>query len=206
MAIPEVLKYIAAEFNESFGPSAERFVYLGNIARIEEGGSGISGERDKVILTLFNIEEEATLKNNPHYVRQDQNTVLRREPTVYLNLYILLSCAAEEYETALSYISHLIGFYQRKRLFTPENAEVNFPSDYVEKIILELVSLNLEQINHMWGVLGSKHNPSVMFKLRLAPIQTSSSSPVDLVETVDATGRVKQGPDDDGSDNDTNAG
>ena len=201
MAIKEILKYIAAEFNHSFGPSAEKFVYLGNIARIEEGGSGMSGEQDKVILTLVNIEEEVTLKNNSHYVRQDRETVLKREPTIFLNLYILLSSAAEEYETALSYISHLIGFYQRKRVFTATSSTNGFPSQYVEKIILELVSLKIEDINHLWGVLGSKYHPSVLFKLRLVPIQTSSASEVDLVETVNATGRVKKGPDDDGSDN-----
>ena len=34
------------------------------------------------------------------------------------------------------------------------------------KLIVELHSLNFEQINHMWSTLGGKYLPSVMYKIR----------------------------------------
>ena len=190
MVITDILKYIEDEINFSVGPSAEKFARLGNISRMEGGGGASNADlQDKVILTVVNIDEETTLKNNSHYLREN-STIHKRNPTIFLNLYVLISCAADDYETALSKISYVISFFQRKYVFTPDNAEVSFPSEHVEKLIMDLFSLNFEQINHLWGVLGGKYHPSVLYKLRLVPVQNSPVEPVELVEEVSATGHL----------------
>lgn len=185
--ITQVLRYIAAEVNNSLDnpatPSVEEFVVLGNIAKLESA-SGISGTdlASKVILTLVNIEEEKSLKNNPAVIRQGED-ILKRNPTVFLNLYLLFSCADDDYATALDKISEVIAFLQHKYVFTPENAAVtNFPIDRTEKIILDLFTMNFEQINHLWGILGGKYIPSVLYKMRLLPVQFNATTPVSKVE------------------------
>ena len=212
MAIPDILKYVAIEFDHYLEIRNDQprgrfgYVNLGNIALVDEGSSGMGGEQDKVTMTLINIEEEATLKNRPNYQRMEDDSIQRQEPPLFLNAYILMSCPSDTYETALTHISYLLEFYQRQRMMTPVNAvEGDFPTQHVEKIILELVSLNLEQINHLWGVLGSRHYPAVMFKLKLVPIQASKQRSAERVETVSASGRVKRGPEDDGSGDNSNS-
>ena len=41
----------------------------------------------------------------------------------------------------------------------------------IERLVVELYSLNLEQQNHLWGYLGGKYLPSVVYKVRLVRIQ-----------------------------------
>lgn len=174
MAIPEVLTYLIEEVNNSLdmvGGDGD-FVELGNIALLESS-SGTSGEGlgSNVILTLVNINEETSLKNSPHYISRG-DTLIKRNPTLYLNIYVLFSCAADRYDTALSNISQVISFFQQKHVFTAENAAVEkFPSDHVEKLTMDIHSLEFEQMNHLWGVLGGKYYPSVLYRVRLLPVQ-----------------------------------
>lgn len=187
MVIKTILRYLENEINQSVTPSAEKFAQLGNIARLESGSGASNADlQDKVILTLVNIDEEKTLKNSPHYVR-DGEALIRRNPTLFLNLYVLISCAAEDYETALSKISYIVGFFQRKHVFTAENAEAAFPDEHVEKIIMDMFSLNFEQVNHLWGILGGKYIPSVLFKMRLVPVQEDRGKDGPLVREIKTT-------------------
>ena len=81
MAIPDILKYVAIEFDHYLEIRNDQprgrfgYVNLGNIALVDEGSSGMGGEQDKVTMTLINIEEEATLKNRPNYQRERMMTL-----------------------------------------------------------------------------------------------------------------------------------
>lgn len=162
-------------------------VQPGNIAKWESNsGLSTASSQDSVVMTIVNIEEEKTLKNTPPYIRKG-DSIEKRNPTLFLNLYVLFSCPADEYLNAVEYISQVIGFFQTKNVFTPENISSgsgNFPKK-IEKIVMELVTLNFEQLNHLWGILGGKYMPSVMYKLRLIPVQYSDSAPVELVEEIE---------------------
>lgn len=163
---------------------------LGNISRLDiSSGANNADLQSKVVLTLVNLEEEKTLKNGPYYV-QEGETLVKKNPTIYLNLYLLFSCADEDYETALTKISRIIGTFQSKFVFTPDTAEVPFPGE-IEKIILDLFSINFEQSNHMWGILGGKYIPSVLYKARLIAIQASKPEVAAVVREIKATENAK---------------
>ena len=76
------------------------------------------------------------------------------------------------YSTDIQRMSEMIEYFQNKHWFSPENerAANPFPPD-LNKIMLELFSLNFEQLNYIWGVLGGDHFLSVMYKLRLIKLQ-----------------------------------
>jgi len=181
--LSKALNLITAEVNAvEKAIDGSDLVQLGNIAKWESN-SGLSSSQDKVIMTIVNIEEEKTLKNTPPYIRKG-DSIEKRNPTLFLNLYILCSCPADEYPNAVAYTSQVVGFFQTKYVFTPDNISSgsgSFPKE-IEKIILELVTLSFEQLNHLWGILGGKYMPSVLYKMRLIPIQYSKSEPVELVE------------------------
>jgi Pvc16 N-terminal domain len=185
----EVLDYLKSEINVSEkGVGEGEFANLGNISKLENNSSPSSAmAQDKIIVTVVNIEEEKTLKNNPHYVRKGDG-IEKRNPTLFLNLYVLFCAPSETYENALTYISRIVGFFQKKTLFNSENASEelskSFPSK-VEKLVVEIVSLNFEQLNHLWGILGGKYMPSILYKIRMVPIQESESGPVELIEEIE---------------------
>lgn len=191
MIIKEVMEYIIKEINAEKNVGNITFASLGNIARQENGeGTTTSGSRGKVVLTIVNIEEESTLKNNTPYIRSGDG-IEKRNPIIFINLYVLISSPTEQYDTALSEISETIEFFQGKNVFTRDNKATNgdFPEN-VEKILMELFSLNFEQVNHLWGILGGKYLPSVMYKLRLVPIISDKKKPVQAIEEISANSNL----------------
>jgi hypothetical protein len=55
-------------------------------------------------------------------------------------------------------------FFQFQHVFTP----ITHPSldPRIQKVIVDLCTLNFEQINHLWSTLGGKYIPSVFYKVR----------------------------------------
>ncbi|MBK9337284.1 MAG: DUF4255 domain-containing protein [Lewinellaceae bacterium] len=194
--IKETVEYLANELNRVLNNGNNDPMYvLDNVARLDlDSSAASSGNRDKVLLTVVNIEEEKTLKNDPFYVRrndpQEGIQIDKRNPTIYINLYLLVSCSAE-YGTALDRIGTVLEYLQGKNVFTADTAD---PGDQypekVEKIILDLFSLNFEQVNHLWGVLGGKYVPSVLYKLRLLPIHYGRTQQVGRIEEIQANSHV----------------
>lgn len=157
--------------------SVAKFVELDEVPKPED-------YKDSIILTIVNFEEEKTLKNGTIY-QKNNGGVNKRNPTIYLNLYLLFSSNQNQYPQSINRISELIETIQAKNVFTAENTMSNasFPIN-VEKIILDLYSLNFEQLNHLWGILGGKYQPSVMYKARLIAIQASDLGPVATIEEI----------------------
>lgn len=190
MVIKTALKYLVEEINSFYSiPNAlqEPFAVLGNVAKLEGSTSTQNaGLQKQVVFTLVNISEETTLRNNPYFVARGESLV-KRNPTVYLNLYVLISCADDIYEEGLNKISKVVSFFQRKYVFTADTTALSFPVDEIDKIILDLHSLNIEQLNHLWGILGGKYHPSVLYRLRLLPVQVDEGSEGPQVKEIKTT-------------------
>ncbi|MCW3464560.1 DUF4255 domain-containing protein [Chitinophaga nivalis] len=160
---------------QSFNPMGndpEGHVVLDNVATLETPDRP-PGAEEKIILSMVNIEEEATLKNTTHYVRNVQGIVYQHPP-IYLNLYMLVSAHYTNYEHSLTRLSQVIQFFQGKNVFTMKNSPdlplQNTPDVSELRLNLELFSLSFEQLNHLWGALGGKQMPSALYKIRLVKI------------------------------------
>jgi hypothetical protein len=159
-------------------------VNLGNIA----GGIGISptegGVPKNIInLSIVNIKEEKSLKNLPHYVRNDVTlTTSYQNPPVFLNFQILITVTHTDYVNALLALSRVIRFFQFKNVFTQDNVSpdsltvnpliiTNQDQLSVFKLIFDLYSPTMEEINHLWGTLGGKQYPFVLYTMRMLDLQ-----------------------------------
>lgn len=171
-------------------------VLLGNVASLENHSSLI----DRVLITLVNIEEESTLKNSKNWSRNLlTGGIETASPPVYLNLYLLFTATLPEsfgesdqaYQNALDRIAAVIEFFQTKKVFTFQNSPTFKPSNLKEdlldeiRLVPELYTLTFEQINHLWGSLGGKQSPFIMYKIRLLKIQGSISEETPLIEAID---------------------
>lgn len=185
----EVRRYLLQE--RVIGSDTE--VVLGNIATLENSPE----LEDKVVLTLINVEEESALKNGKISFRNSlANGVESIFPPVYLNLYYLFSASLlpvandENYQKALRRISSIIELFQSKKTFTIQNSPA-FGRDFDPAVLSELrlhpelYTMTFEQINHLWGSLGGKQSPFVMYKVRLVKLQRLLSEEAPLIETID---------------------
>ena len=169
----ETLQIIKEEVNSYLGGS---IVSLENIAAIDtDSDSGVGGgDSSDVIVSLINLQEEFTLKNiSNNYINNTE--VNYRNPKVNLNLYILFSSTNTLYTEALKNLTKVIAFFQGKKVFTQDNTQFERVDDMVNvgdfKFITDLYTPSFEELNFIWGTLGGKQYPSVIYKVTLLEIE-----------------------------------
>lgn len=166
----ESFKFLSDELNKYFilkqvvSTDTPRVV-LGNVARAydTETLTGSEPISNRAILSLVNIEEDRVSKQQENFVKTDLN-VKYKNPPLFLNLYMLVSVNRNDYGQSLIWLGHILQFFQFQNVFTP----TTHPSldSRILKLIVELYSINFEQINHLWSTLGGKYLPSVLYKVR----------------------------------------
>ena len=152
-----------------------RTTELQNIALWESGKDEDSQLNEKLIITLLRMEEEVTLKNSPH-VKVNENKSEYLNPPLHLNLYLLIAANFKNYDTSLISISKVIEFFQGKKVFTSSNTVYNRDNVAFEilddfRFILEIYSPSFEELNNIWGTLGGRQMPSVIYKVQLIQIE-----------------------------------
>jgi hypothetical protein len=155
---------------------------LGNVGEVAGATSGNGSARSKVLLSVVNIQEERTLKNGPTYVRDDAALRVRYEnPPTFVNLAVLVTATHTKYDDALLALSRALVFFQFRNVFTQENvdpqsltdgAPVNDLDRLVEfKLIFNLWSPTLEEVNDIWGMLGGKQFPFALYSMRMLELK-----------------------------------
>ena len=119
-------------------------------------------------VTLVNIEEDRISKSQDNYVREG-NTIVYRNPKVHLNLFVLFSANFPEYKESLKMLSYVIQFFQSKNVFTPQNSPY-LQTLGIRELIFDMVTIGFQDLNNLWGILGSKYLPSMLFKVRMVTI------------------------------------
>jgi len=173
--IYEAIQIISQQLDNYLSTAGlSNLVTLENIALFETSSENTEKLTNKVVLTLLNLEEETTLKNLPNYKVIDKTTTEYRNPPVHLNLFLLISGNCNTYTNSLRSISKTIEFFQGKKIFTSENTiyETKEDFDVLEhfKLIIELYTPTFEELNYVWGTLGGRQLPSVIYKIQLIEI------------------------------------
>lgn len=138
---------------------------LGNIARWEEQGTDQSLE-NHVVATLVNIQEESALRNGQVAFKESSGSVTYRPRPLHVNAYLLFTALFRDYDTSLRRLEQVMTFFQQQNRFNTRNATGSAPdTDY--DVTVEFSSLTFEQVNYLWGNLGGKIMPCVMYKARL---------------------------------------
>lgn len=153
-------------------------VVMENVAKLED--ITVTMMNDKVVLTLLNLEEEIALKNKPNVNFVNGEYVYKNKP-INLNLYILFSANKTTYTTAITALSFIIEFFQNKKVFTQTNTVLNPTilalSNIKEfKFNIELYTPTFEQQNYIWGTLGGKSVPNVMYKVSIVKVEGTNIS------------------------------
>jgi hypothetical protein len=157
---------------------------LGNISEIinDSAGSGVNAD---IVISLINIEENRISRDPKNYIRKDAGIIMKN-PAVHLYLTLLFTSvrrAAGAYGLSLQDLQNVIGVFQRKYVFDHSNTpalNVN-----IEKLILDMVSLNLQQLHEVWSVLGGRYFPSVAYRMRMVTIDSIPDTSGPLVKEIE---------------------
>lgn len=148
----------------------------------------------RIVITLVNVEEESTLKNTSPIKKGGFGNAIYENPPVFLNLYVLITCnySGNDYIHALERLSAVIRFFQSRNSFSASIATGGIPpldpATMEMKFTMELYTLTFEQINHLWGSLGGRQTPFVMYKLRLVALtERATVREVPLIEEIETS-------------------
>lgn len=189
--IHEALKFISDEVNRylslKLGSVTDPRLVLGNVAKLNENdqGGGNNPLSNRAILTLVNIEEDRVSRSPDNYRRVGEG-IQYRNPKVFINLYCLFSVNRSNYDVSLEWLNYIIQFFQYRNVFTHGNSPLLH--EKIDQLVLDMTSMNLEQLNQLWGVMGGKYYPSVLYKMRLIAIEDDTpEASGDLIREINIT-------------------
>lgn len=182
-ALTIVVNELEKHLTDTYGLAASQ-VRLGNIAEglSGSGSNNATVARDILAVSMVNIREEKALKNLSNQVRNDVTLrVAYENPPVFLNFLILVVATHTNYTNALLMLSRAIRFFQFSNAFdqdsvTPASVTTNAPSNTLDqletfKLVFDLYSPTMEEVNHLWGTLGGKQYPFVLYTLRFLDLK-----------------------------------
>lgn len=163
---------------------------LGNIGEIVSGSGTNHGVNSDVVVSLINVEENRISRDPQPYLKVG-NALLMKNPAVHLYLTLLFTSVRHDagYGQALQNIANTVSFFQRKSVFDHGNTP-NLNAG-IEKLILEMISLNLEQLHQLWSMLGGKYHPSVAYRMRMITIDSVTDQEGSIIKEVEAIHHMK---------------
>lgn len=164
-------------------------VVLGNVSMIDSSqDSSTQALNDKVVASVINIMQEKSLRNRPFrrsvLVGDDEHEGVERQPEIYLNIYLLFAANKNEYSVALQRISQVISFFQRQFVFTSTDLPV-LDTLEMNRLIFDLYSVDFEELNQLWSILGGKYIPSAIYKMRLAIVQDAEEQETAIITEIE---------------------
>ena len=179
--IGDAVEFIRKELRDDLGVDDDE-VIINSARRLVDNDN-----QPGAYISLVNVEEETALRNLPHVERRTSEASYV-QPPVHVNLYLLFAFEFMTYESSLLHLSKTIEFFQNRRVFSSETqtgpAANAFPTT-LEKLTFEMVNMNFDELNNLWGVLGGAYFPSVVYKARLVRIQRVVETEAPVVTTID---------------------
>jgi hypothetical protein len=169
--IYEALSYVTGALNEylriRFDINEDK-VIISNL--INQDGTSAVKDENKIIFTLVNVQEERMLISGNSVSPGSKGLFSQGNPSIPLNLFVLISTSftGALTEEALKFLAVVIGFFQGKNVFTSLNSP-GLPLQ-IGKLIFEMYNLSFQEQNNLWGSMGAKYVPSILYKVRMVTI------------------------------------
>lgn len=178
--IDVAMEFLSVQLNNylgrRYGESAS-FVVLDNL--VEPDGSSPVKNKNKLVLTLINLEQE-TAKQFYGATRRNAGRHESLNPPLHFNLDILLSANFDSYSEALRLLTDSIRFFQANILFNRVNCPL-LPIG-IHSLQIEVENSPYTKTHNLWSALGAKYIPSIIYKVRHVTVDADQvhSSAVDV--------------------------
>lgn len=164
--IDATLQFLASRLNfylRMNQPVQEDMAVVSKI--LENDGKESDLSVNKLCLFLVNIENEVNIQKLAKREFDGLREVIPAKQ-VYLNLYVVLASNFKcmNYVESLGVLSKAITFLQDHSVFDRTNSP-DMPIG-IEKLLVNMENLGFQDMNSLWGMLGCKYVPSVLYKIR----------------------------------------
>lgn len=187
--IKNALTYITDEMNAYFklrlqSNDDKDKVILSTI--VDQNGSPSIEDKNVILCSLVNIQEEKVIANQRALIEQSNGRFTKTNPPVSLNLFVMFSAyfAGKLNPEALKFISMVVSFFQSKGSFD----QMNSPGmdDRIFKLSFEIYNTSFMEQSNIWGSLGAKYMPSVLYKVRMISIKEDAiQGEIGTITTID---------------------
>lgn len=169
--IDKIIKAINANLNQYLRlklavNQREEKVVTNNL--VNQDGSTPADNANKIVCSLVNFEQEKVLSGGSFTTSGNS----AKNAPINLYLYLMYTSAYQDeqknYLEGIRMLSYVIGFFQGKQVFTPQNTP-DLPSG-VQKITFNIFSTDMGNLSNMWGTIGAKYMPSMLYQVRLITI------------------------------------
>ncbi|SEM90662.1 DUF4255 domain-containing protein [Nitrosomonas marina] len=133
---------------------------------LEMDGSVAPNIHNKLVIFLTNIEKDAvsaSLGGNQGFGER----ALQRNTALHFNLYVMMTAnfTGNNYAEALKFLSSTISFFQRNPMFSHHT--VPEMDKRIEKLVLDIENLSVQDQSNLWSTLGGKYMPSILYRVRM---------------------------------------
>lgn len=164
--IDAVLQFLAFRLNfylRMNQPVQDDMVVVSKL--LENDGKESDLSVNKLCLFLVNVENEVNVQKISKREFDGLRDIIPSKQ-IFLNLYVVLASNFKNvnYGESLKMLSKAIGFLQDHSVFDRTNSP-DMPIG-IEKLLLNMENLGFQDMNSLWGMLGCKYVPSVLYKIR----------------------------------------
>lgn len=174
--IDKALRYVVSELNDYFyavlpplAPASTDRERVVAASLFDLDGKVNTNAKDRVVAQVVNVQEDRVYHSVDVYKRRDDGTGELMRPEIKVNVFVLFVANIADYAEATKMLSWVMAFFQHRNSF--EYSAIAGLTDRPGHFTFELYSMSFEQQNHLWGALGAKYMPSVMFKLGIVDIR-----------------------------------
>ena len=165
------LSHISNQLNQFLKRSFdlnEDVVVLSNIS--EQDGTLAPNINNKLVVFLVNVERDTSTSRYQGGGR-GIDVSASGYPPVFLNLYVMVAgnFSGGNYSEALKFLSNAVSFFQRQPVF--DHQTTPDMDRRIDKLVLEIENLNMQDLSSMWGMLSGKYLPSVLYKVRMVSFE-----------------------------------
>jgi len=167
---------IATQLNQALRSAfqlSEDLVVVTSLVDVN-GGTPVNAT-NKLVIFLANIERETVVAAQTLRAAAgggDRDAVAQTSAAVHLNLMLMFAAnfGGSKYTEALKFISATIAFFQGRARFDHHNSPDLDPR--IERLVLDIQNLNVSELANLWGILGGKYVPSVLYRMRMITIDS----------------------------------
>jgi hypothetical protein len=161
------LQYLAMQLNLHLRRTMAVREDLVVVSRIlENDGKEYEGAVNKLNLFLVNLERDSMVQNRVTTPEVHGDRAVVPPKMVYLNLYFVIAANFKggNYVDSLRYLSKAVAFFQDHTFFE----RTNWPDmpEGLEKLFIDMECLNMQELNNLWGMVGAKYVPSVVYRMK----------------------------------------
>lgn len=136
----------------------------------ESDGNIATNTNNKLVFLLTNIEKDTMPQGSAARATGFDGRAVVGSRSLYLNLYVMLAAnfSGSNYPEALKFISKAIAFFQMQPVF--DKRSTPDLDSRIDKLVLDIENLNIQDLSNLWGLLGGKYLPSVYYRVRMVAI------------------------------------